>query len=136
MQPIRPRMVGVLDWELSTLGDPLSDLAHWMMFYDLRPDQMGGLAGLDLDALGVPTKAAFLDHYRAAGGYDSTLTAFHRAFAMFRMSVILEGITARAQAGQAANHDAVAIGALAPDFARLAETILSTDQVILPKGRL
>ena len=125
------RIAGVLDWELSTLGDPLSDLAHWMMFYELRPDQMGGLAGLDLDALGIPDPDAFLDHYRAAGGCDCALTPFHRAFAMFRMSVILEGVTARAQAGQAANHDALAIGALAPDFARLAETCLGSDRMNL-----
>lgn len=121
------RIVGALDWELSTLGDPLSDLAHWSMFYDLPPDRMGGVAGLDLNALGVPDRSAFLEAYRAEGGTSAELTPFHRAFAMFRMSVILEGITARAEAGQATNDDARAVGALAPDFARLAEKLLSAD---------
>lgn len=121
------RLSGVLDWELSTLGDPLADLAHWAMFYDLNPDQMGGVAGLDLTALGVPDRAAFLDAYQTAGGTSAPLTPFHRAFAHFRMSVILEGITARADAGQSASADARAVGALAPDFARLADTLLSTD---------
>ena len=126
------RIVGVLDWELSTLGDPLADLAHWAMFYDLAPAQMGGLAGLDMAALGLPDRAAFLEAYRAAGGCPAPLTPWHRAFAMFRMAVILEGITARADAGQATSKDARAVGALAPDFARLAEGVLSSDTHDLP----
>lgn len=120
-------VAAVLDWELSTLGDPLADLAHWSMFYDLRPDQMGGIAGLDLAAQGLPDAAEFLDTYRAAGGCEAPLRPFHRAFAMFRMAVICTGITARAEAGQAASADALAVGALAPDFVRLAEHHLSTD---------
>ncbi len=120
-------IAAVLDWELSTLGDPLADLAHWSMFYALRPDQMGGLAGLDLAAQGLPDAAEFLDTYRAAGGCDAPLRPFHRAFAMFRMAVICTGITARAEAGQATSADALAVGALAPDFVRLAEQQLSTD---------
>jgi len=121
------RITGVLDWELSTLGDPLADLAHWGMFYDLRPNQMGGLAGLDLAQLGLPDGATFIDAYRAAGGCGAALRPFHRAFALFRMAVICEGITARATAGQSTSADAQAVGALAPDFARLAEARLSTD---------
>lgn len=121
------RIAAVLDWELSTLGDPLADLAHWLMFYELRPDQMGGLAGLDLNALGLPSATEFLDTYRAAGGCAAPLGPFHRAFALFRMAVICEGITARYQAGQATSADACAVGALAPDFAKLAETHLSSD---------
>lgn len=122
------RIVGVLDWELSTLGDPLADLAHWAMFYELTPAQMGGLAGLDMAGLGLPDRDAFLEAYVAAGGCSAPLTPWHRAFAMFRMAVILEGITARAAAGQATNADARAVGALAPDFARLAEGLLSLDR--------
>jgi len=126
------RIAGVLDWELSTLGDPLADLAHWSMFYDLRPDQMGGLAGLDLRALGLPDRAEFMDAYHAAGGCPAPLGLFHRAFALFRMAVICEGITARADAGHAANADARAIGALAPGFARLADKLLSSDKFDIP----
>ena len=126
------RIAGVLDWELSTLGDPLSDLAHWLMFHAFRPDQMGGLAGLDLAALGLPSDAELLDHYLAAGGCAAELRPFHRAFALFRMSVILEGITARALSGQAAHHDAMAIGALAPEFARLAAQVLASDKTLTP----
>lgn len=121
------RIVGVLDWELSTLGDPMADLAHWMMFYQLGPDQLGGVAGLDLDALGIPGPSEFLDCYRAQGGAQGDFTPFHRAFAFYRMAIIFEGITARAKAGQAASADALKVGALAPVCARLAENILSKD---------
>lgn len=126
------RITGVLDWELSTLGDPLADLAHWGMFYDLRPEQMGGICGLDLPRLGLPDSDAFLETYRAAGGCEHPLRPFHRSFALFRMAVICEGIAARAAAGQATSADARAVGALAPDFARLAEARLSADTPTLP----
>ena len=126
------RITGVLDWELSTLGDPLSDLAHWGMFYQLRPNQIGGLAGLDLAKLGLPDAAAFLEAYHQAGGCDAPLRPFHRAFALFRLAVICEGITARAEAGQATSANARSVGALAPDFARLAEAQLSTDMPTWP----
>ncbi len=126
------RIAGVLDWELSTLGDPLADLAHWSMFYGLRPYQMGGLAGLDLPALGLPDQAEFIAAYHAAGGCPAPLGVFHRAFALFRMAVICEGITARADAGHAANADARSIGALAPGFARLADALLSSDKSDTP----
>ncbi|MGR3376317.1 phosphotransferase family protein [Salipiger abyssi] len=121
------RIAGVLDWELSTLGDPMADLAHWMMFYRLAPDQLGGLAGLDLDALGIPGPSEFLDRYRAEGGSQGDFNPFHRAFAFYRMAVIFEGITARAKSGQASGADALEVGALAPVCARLAAEILSKD---------
>jgi aminoglycoside phosphotransferase (APT) family kinase protein len=122
-------IVGVLDWELSTLGDPLADLAHWTMFWELGPDQLGGLASLNLIELGIPSRSEFLDIYRRAGGCDAPLTPFHKAFALYRMSVIFEGITARAHAGQAASNDALAVGALAPIFAEFAEKILTSDAI-------
>ena len=128
--PSGDRTAGVLDWELSTLGDPLSDLAHLAMFWSFGPDQLGGIAGLPLQDLGLPTMQAFLDDYRRAGGCAADLTPFHRAFAFYRMSVIFEGITARARAGQAASSDALQIGALAPFCAQKAMDILSTDQLM------
>lgn len=127
MSPDRSTIAGVLDWELSTLGDPLSDLSHFLIFWDLQPDQLGGLAGLDLAALGIPSPSDFLDQYRKAGGVEAALTPFHRAFAFYRMSVIFEGITARALAGQAAHADAFKVGALAPVCAQLATDVLSRD---------
>lgn len=128
----RGRICAVLDWELSTLGDPLADLGHWFLFHDLRPDQLGGMRGLDLKRLGVPGPEAFLDEYHRAGGPDLTLTPFHRAFAHYRMSIIFAGIAARVRSGQAVASDAVKVGGLAPVCARLAHEILSSDRDLMP----
>ncbi|MBL6430121.1 MAG: phosphotransferase family protein [Maritimibacter sp.] len=124
------KIAAVLDWELSTLGDPLADLSHWMLFYDLAPDQLGGLAGLDLRQLGIPEPTAFLDVYRAAGGCTQPLRPFHLAFAHYRMAVIFAGIAARARSGQAVSEDAAAVGSLAPICAAHAHRILSSDRAV------
>ncbi len=125
--PAAYRIEGVLDWELSTLGDPMADLAHWLMFYEFAPSQLGGIAGLDLAGLGIPSPARFLDLYRAAGGEETECLPFHRAFAFYRMAIIFEGIAARARTGQAASSDATEVGALAPVCTGLAERIISRD---------
>jgi len=125
--PDAPRIVGVLDWELSTLGHPLADLAHLGTFWDFEPDQLGGIAGLDLAALGLPTRDAFTEEYVAAGGCDAPLSTFHRAFALFRFAIIFEGIAARHQSGNAAGEDAEAVGGLAASCAAKAIDALSRD---------
>lgn len=121
------RIVGVLDWELSTLGDPRADLAHALMFWRFAPGQLGGLAGVDHVALCIPGEREYMDLYRAARGEDCVLQPFHRAFAFYRMAVIFEGIAARAKAGQAAHQDAARIGALAPASRDIAIELLSGD---------
>ena len=123
----KPEVIGVLDWELSTLGNPLADLAHFALFWELAPAQLGGLSDLELSPLGIPEFPAFMDMYRQAGGVESPLQPFHRAFALYRMAIIFEGIASREMAGQAVNSEARKVGALAVVCARLADEILSSD---------
>lgn len=124
----RPKVRGVLDWELATLGHPLADLAHAAMFWLIRPEEYGGLLGRDLAGTGIPTRSNFERAYLAAAGRSDGLTRFHLAFALFRFAVIFEGIAARVQSGQAAGADAAEKSDLSIAFARRATALLGHDR--------
>jgi len=97
--PSRPEILGVLDWELSTLGHPLSDLGYNLMPWTMRPSEQAGLAGLDLAQLGIPAMRAYAARYFAHRGLPDGYHPFYTAFAFFRLAVIFEGIVSRAAQG-------------------------------------
>jgi aminoglycoside phosphotransferase (APT) family kinase protein len=119
-----PRVIAILDWELSTLGHPLADLAHACMGWHSRPEEYGGLKGLDLTALGLPTEAEFVKTYYDSADHSLRMTNFHMAFALFRFAVIFEGIAARSLAGNAADIEAKKVGHLSASFAQHAVDVL------------
>jgi aminoglycoside phosphotransferase (APT) family kinase protein len=115
-----PRVVGILDWELSTLGDPLADLGFACMMWHTTPDEYSGILGLDQAAAGIPTQAEFVARYEGLDAPSGRLQCFHLVFALFRFAVIFVGIADRARAGTAADANAAKTGRLAVNFARRA----------------
>jgi len=121
---IEPRVIGILDWELATLGHPLADLGFAAMAWHSRPEDYGGIAGLDLKTLGIPSEAEFVAHYNAYAPNSPPLLPFHIAFAFFRFAVIFIGIADRARQGNAAGGNAHEIAPLAARFAEIGLKIM------------
>jgi aminoglycoside phosphotransferase (APT) family kinase protein len=121
-----PHVIAILDWELSTLGHPLADLAFNCILYHSTPDDYGGVAGLDAAALGIPPEEAYVRRYCKRVGRKDGIAPFHLAFSMFRFAVIFEGIAQRARTGTAASADAAHVGQLSVSFARRACALIES----------
>jgi aminoglycoside phosphotransferase (APT) family kinase protein len=126
IHPMEPRVVAVLDWELATLGHPLSDLAYNCMPYHLSAETMDGFAGLDLAALGIPTEDAYLAAYcRRTGRTAIEDWDFYVGFSMFRLAAIAQGIMGRVIAGTANDPNARLRGERARPMADAAWAVIS-----------
>lgn len=118
--PTQPKVLGVLDWELSTLGHPLADFAYHGMSWHIPASLWRGIAGLDLDQLGIPRESAYVQAYAAATGRDPMAHwDFCMAYNLFRMAAILRGIGQRLVDGTAASADAAQTAAKAGPLAEL-----------------
>jgi aminoglycoside phosphotransferase (APT) family kinase protein len=119
--PTEPRILAVLDWELSTLGHPLSDFAYQVMAWRLSPHEFRGIKGADLADLGIPSEAEYVAAYcRRTGRRRIPDFEFYLIFNMFRIAAILHGVLSRALQGNAASADAVAMGSRAGPVADVA----------------
>jgi aminoglycoside phosphotransferase (APT) family kinase protein len=116
-----PRVIGVLDWELSTIGDPIADFAYHAMSWRVTPELFRGLAGIDFAGLGIPDEAAYVAAYcRRTGRAAIPAWEFYMVYSLFRIAAILQGIAKRALDGTAAGADAAEQGRLARPLAEQA----------------
>ena len=121
IHPTEPKVIAVLDWELSTLGHPLADFTYFLMVWNFPKEVRGGLMGSDLEALGIPTVEETVERYAARTGrtrIDDLDFCF--AYNTFRLASIVQGVYARALQGNASSPEAKKMGGQIKPLAALA----------------
>ncbi|MFI4941137.1 MAG: phosphotransferase [Burkholderiales bacterium] len=128
--PAETQVLAVLDWELSTLGHPLADLAYLCMCLRLpSTGQVCGLAGKNRQEWGIPTEAALVAQYCALRGIDAIDNwPFYLAFSFFRLAAIVQGVMKRSLNGNASSDQAVQVGKMAGQLAQLAVTLIENER--------
>jgi aminoglycoside phosphotransferase (APT) family kinase protein len=118
--PSEPRIIAILDWELSTLGHPLADFSYHCMSWHIPPGAFRGIAGLDHAALGIPTEEQYIARYCERTGRTSIEHwDFYLAYNLFRIAAILQGVYKRATEGIASSNNALDAGKRARGLAEL-----------------
>ena len=125
--PQKPRVLAIVDWELSTLGHPFADLAYQCMQWRMQEDNEGlqGLGNLNRTALGIPTEEEYVAQYCKKIGIASIPNwNFYIAFCFFRMAAIVQGIKKRALDGTASSPKAKVMGAMVVPLATMGQALL------------
>jgi aminoglycoside phosphotransferase (APT) family kinase protein len=120
--PTEPRVLAILDWELSTLGDPLADFTYHLMMYHMPTSMTSGIADVDFAALNIPTESEYVTWYAKLTGRPAVIDHlnWYLAYNIFRLAAICHGIQGRVIRGTAASEHARSMGAAILPLAQFA----------------